>query len=203
MSLDLVERDTLTLMLRVATAAQSDAVGSSQRAGPPPGPRLGSVCSLLPATPSSSGCLPQEGRRDPFRHLGVAPWPSGTPLLPHILFLLQEGLPEWLGVSAFAPVPRPPSLEHGSGRTWERGGGWGKLCPCGATGLDPATWPQFPPPPPQSSPVESEEEEPEEQDWEEDSGEGPPAPSSPWKTGYVFSPLTPQSACSPPQRGRG
>lgn len=52
-------------------------------------------------------------------------------------------------------------------------------------GLDPATWPQFPRRP-QSSPVESEEEEPkepeepEDQDWEEDSGEGPPSSEDWW-----------------------
>lgn len=203
MSLDLVERDTLTLMLRVATAAQRDAAGSSQRAGPPPGPRLGSVCSSLPATPSPSGCLPQEGRRDPFRHLGVAPWPSGTPLLPHILFLLQEGLPEWLGVSAFAPVPRPPSLEHGSGRTWESGGGWGKLCPCGATGLDPATWPQFPPLP--HSPVQwsLKRRSPRNRTGKRTQVRGRLRPAVPGRQDMSFLPSPPNQLVVLPQRGRG
>lgn len=96
-----------------------------------------------------------------------------------------------------------PTASFAGTRVRENVGKWGWLGEAVSLwghGAGPSNVASVPPPPPQSSPVESEEEEPEEQDWEEDSGEGPPAPSSPWKTGYVFSPLTPQSACSPPPK---
>lgn len=67
---------------------------------------------------------------------------------------------------------RPPSLEQGSGRTWEWGGAWGRSVPPGAGRLRPGIKPQLLAPPPQCSPVEG-EEKPDEQNGAEDSGEGP------------------------------
>ncbi|KAF5910409.1 hypothetical protein HPG69_014641, partial [Diceros bicornis minor] len=137
----------------------------------------------LQLLPSGGTAWGSGGLSDPIHHLGVLPCPSGTP--PHILFLLQEGVPvqeagaECPVVSASAPATRTLSLEYGSGRRWESGGDWGEHCAPGARRLPPETRPQVLTPPPQRGPVEAEEQDPGEQDGGEDPSQLQPQQEKP------------------------